>query len=76
MDATGILINNYPGKKSFLNGEECAGVLGKTTVDRGVNVTVGGCCNVTGVYFPPMVIFKGIKILESSKHNSLAESTL
>jgi hypothetical protein len=28
-------------------------------------MTAGGCCSATGVYIPPMVIFRGVRFLES-----------
>jgi hypothetical protein len=47
-----------------------------TNLERGENVTVVGCCSATGMYIPPMVIFKGVRLLESYTQDLPAGSTL
>jgi hypothetical protein len=46
--------------------------------ERRDNVTLVGCCTATGVSIPPppMIIFKGLSILESYKQNLPAGSTV
>jgi hypothetical protein len=39
-------------------------------------VTVVGCCSATGVYIPPTVIFKGVRLLESYTQDLPAGSTV
>jgi hypothetical protein len=40
------------------------------------SATAAGCCSAAGVYILPMVIFKGVMLLESRKQNLLAGSTV
>jgi hypothetical protein len=39
-------------------------------------VTVVGCFSATGVYIPPMVIFKGVRLLESYTQDLPTGSTV
>jgi hypothetical protein len=50
-------------------GRKCGEVVKVTDVERRGNVRVVGCCRVTGVYFPPMAIFRKERILECYKRD-------
>ena len=57
MDENGLPLNNRPPKILAEKGKKQ--VLSLSSVERGENVTVVACCNASGSYIPPLIIFKG-----------------
>ena len=72
MDETGFSLNNAPPKIATAKGVR--DVIKFTSAERGENVTVVACCSASGVFIPPFVIFKGIRLREVYKQDMPAGS--
>lgn len=59
MDESGLPLNNRPPKVIAEKGKR--EVVSLTSVERGENVTIVACCNASGNFIPPLVIFKGVR---------------
>ena len=60
VDESGINTVHTPGKIIGQKGKRA--VHSKTSGDRGENVTAVVCASASGVYIPPMIIFKGQRL--------------
>lgn len=67
MDESGFPLNNLPGRIVAEKGKR--EVVKLTNVERGENVTAVVCCNATGIFIPPCVIFKGTRYRQLYREN-------
>jgi hypothetical protein len=59
LDKCGFPLNNRPPK--IISNKGKRKVVSLTNVERGENVTIVACCNASGMYILPMVIFKRLR---------------
>ena len=72
MDETGFPLNNVPPK--IVTAKEVRDFVKFTSAERGENVTVVACYSASGVFIPPFVIFKTIRLREVYKQDLPAAS--